>query len=614
MSINSSPYHAAGALLNEHLEKRRGLKSIAFDSHSRRSNKKGSTTPDKATYATVCKTLQHLSIINEVLSKNNLSEAIGFDSVRNKGLLYVMLYELLFSKYKSIRGGGKIKRMIVKQEKQLRREAEVCMAQRHAAGGDDNTMKIFPRYIRVNTLYDNLTNVVDKLKKDLTAPSTTTDDDDDDTTANQTTTSIYVDPHVPDLLVLPPTSSSWLHHDHELVKCGKVVLQDKSSCFSAFVLAHGLGENTSSSLYPCDYIDACSAPGNKTSHLASLVHSSVRCDNMTQQPKKRGKSNKKTNHVPKSTIFACERSSSRFNILQERMKQLIPSSSDNDGAIDVEVVPIHCDFLKVDPADPKFVNVRAILLDPSCSGSGIVNSPDRWMEINDGSQQKDTNRIQSLSSFQLIALKHAMSFPNVDRIVYSTCSVYEEENEAVVSKALSEVSNDEAKNDGWELYAPVCLEHWPRRGREGGIGGLTKSQADCLIRCDGQDGDETNGFFVSFFVRKKLASGPRGTRKASYHDDSSLSVPIYSGQFADLCKRTNIESTTVSDDQNDGTSDLAPDESMQNKQKISSSSGKANEKSAKKREKKLAWKRKQAMLKTQRVKKKEVASPLAASK
>ena len=128
----------------------------------------------------------------------------------------------------------------------------------------------------------------------------------------------------------------------------------------------------------------------------------------------------------------------------------------------MEVVPIHCDFLKVDPADPKFANVRAILLDPSCSGSGIVNSPDRWMESIDnddnGVQQKDMKRIKSLSNFQLVALKHAMSFPNVDRVVYSTCSVHDEENEAVVSKALSEVSTDDPY-DGWELFAPVCLEH-----------------------------------------------------------------------------------------------------------------------------------------------------------
>lgn len=602
MSKNSSPYHEAGALLNEHLEKRRGLKSIAFDAHS--SGKKKGTAPDKATYATVCKTLQHLAIINEVLSHNNLSKSIGFESVRNKGLLYVMLYELLFGKYKSIRGGGKIKRQIVKHEKQLRREAEVCVAKRHAAGGgDDKTVKIFPRYIRVNTLFDNLANVGDMLKKDLVATSATTGDE---STTNETNTSIYVDAHVPDLLVLPPTSSSWLHPDHELVKSGKIVLQDKSSCFSALVLAHGLGELTSQQ--PCDYIDACSAPGNKTSHLAALVHSIVGYD--TSQPKKKRKGNNKINHAPKSTIFACERSSSRFNVLQERMRQLVPPS--DSAANNVEVVPIHCDFLKVDPADPKFANVRAILLDPSCSGSGIVNSPDRWMESIDnddnGMQQKDMKRIKSLSNFQLVALKHAMSFPNVDRVVYSTCSVHDEENEAVVSKALSEVSTDDP-NDGWELFAPVCLEHWPRRGREGGVGGLTNDQAQCLIRCDGQDGDETNGFFVSFFVRKKLVcDASSGTRRMI---NDSL-IPIYAGQFADACKNVASTSASLEHHETSEVVELEDNNSMQNKNIGESSLGILNDKSAKKREKKLAWKRKQAQLKTERMKRKEAISITAA--
>ncbi len=598
--MNSSPYHAAGTLLNEHLERRRGLKSIAFDTHGGSSKKKSTTAPDKATYATVCKTLQHLAIINEVLSRSNLSKDIDFDSVRNKGLLYVMLYELLLGPYKSIRGGGKIKRMIVKHEKQLRREAEVCMANRHAAGGDDNTMKTFPRYIRVNTLHENLSNVVNELKKDLVANCATKDvDDDKDDSANHRNISIYADAHVPDLLVLPPTSSSWLHRDHELVKSGKVVLQDKSSCFSALVLAHGLGEDIIPQ--PCDYIDACSAPGNKTSHLAALVLGSIGEADATRSKKKRKGS--KTNFAPKSTIFACERSSSRFNILQERMKQLVPHPV--DGTNSVEVVSIHCDFLKVDPADPKFANVRAILLDPSCSGSGIVNSPDRWME-DDGQETKDTNRIKSLSNFQLVALKHAMSFPNVDRIVYSTCSVHEEENEAVLSRAMSEVSDDE---DGWQLFAPICLELWPRRGREGGVGGLTKNQADCLIRCDGHDGDATNGFFVAFFVRKKFACRPRSTRKAANVD--SLSIPIYSDQFADLCKRNNSKSTALREDHRE-TSDLVPSDSMP-KSEASSSFGKSIAKSAKKRDKKLAWKRKQALQKTQRVKKKEGSSTIAAS-
>ncbi|KAL7541641.1 hypothetical protein ACHAXR_011076 [Thalassiosira sp. AJA248-18] len=614
MNRNSSPYHNAGWALNEHLEKGRGIKSIAFD------GKKKGGAPDKATYATVCKTMQHLSIINEVLNANNkrLRDRIGFDSVRNKGLLYVMLYELLFGKYMKIRGGGKIKRMIVKYEKELRREVEDYVSKNGGVGGDATGAVIFPRYIRVNALHSNVSDMVDTLKKDL---SSKMDEAQTNGAKEETRPSlIYADAHVPDLLVLPPTASSWLHYEYEPVKSGKIVLQDKSSCFSALVLAHGLGKcaNEEGKVESCDYIDACSAPGNKTSHLAALVHSSIGDDDTTtKKKKKKGKANK-----PISTIFAFERSESRYKILDDRMKLLVPPPSDNGNK--VAVVPIHGDFLKADPSDPQFASVRAIMLDPSCSGSGIVNSPDRWMEKNGGDDNaKDNKRIHSLSNFQLVALKHAMSFPNVDRIVYSTCSVHEEENEAVVSKALSEVSENWEGGDEWELMAPVCLDHWPRRGKEGGIGGLSKSQADCLVRCDGMDGDATNGFFVSFLVRKKLTNG---SEKKARKEIDNAGIESYTGQFAAVCNKSTaavFEVVPGKDDSADSSEHVQPTQSQKPaKKKMSPTEAKADvtpstkaaDKSVTKREKKLSWKRRQALQKNQRLKKKEDAAKQALQK
>jgi 16S rRNA C967 or C1407 C5-methylase (RsmB/RsmF family) len=41
------------------------------------------------------------------------------------------------------------------------------------------------------------------------------------------------------------------------------------------------------------------------------------------------------------------------------------------------------------------------------------------------------NRLEHLQKFQLTALKKAMTLPNIELIVYSTCSVNVEENEAV---------------------------------------------------------------------------------------------------------------------------------------------------------------------------------------
>jgi len=608
MNKHSSPYASAGYLINEHLEKRRGLKSLAFDTSS--SSKKKGGAPDKSTYATVCKTLQHLSIINSILNANNksLHKKLDFDNIRNKGLLYVMLYELLFGKYKSIRGGGKLKRLICKCEKELRLLAVEFGSDAVVNGGVQ-----FPRYIRVNTLQSSTKDMVDKLKEDLAVKlnekSNESNSGSQDT--SNTTQQIYVDAHVPDLLVLPPTASSWLHRDYEPVKSGKIILQDKSSCFSALVMAQGLGVVGKDSKAiqeekPFDYIDACAAPGNKTSHLAALINSSL--PNIVSPKKKKKKKNNNTKAT--STIFAFERDGKRHTILQERMNQLVPTISEGSNKVAVE--PIHGDFLRSDPNDPKFANVKAIMLDPSCSGSGIVNSPDRWMEetSTNGDNKKEEKRIQSLSNFQLVALKHSMQFPNVDRIVYSTCSVHDEENEMVVSKALSEIEKPDDEAEEWVLLPPVCLQHWKRRGKEG-VGGLSKEQADCLIRCDGLDGDETNGFFVTFLVRRRLLNAQKERREIE-----DVGIPVYNGEFKVMCKQqsdditsaTATESTSNKESSKPATQSSKKQQPEKKTTPATTNKATENKKSAKKREKKLAWKRKQALLKTERLKKKEAAA------
>lgn len=558
MSKNTSPYHAAGTLLNSYLKERnRGLKSIAFDSGA-------NNVPSSSNYATVAKTIQHLPAINSVLNANNkkLSKAINFESFKNQGLAYVMIYELLFSKFQKIRGGGKIKRMIVKHERELRQEVEEYTSKNPIEG----LAVDFPRYVRVNVMHSTINEAANILKEQLTKVN------------KDGAQEVYADAHVPDLLVLPPNASSWLHHDFELVKSGKIVLQDKSSCFSALVCA-----SSSSGLGGGDYIDACSAPGNKTSHLAALLHAaSSNAHREDERPKKKKKG--KTTEQKPIRVFACERSSARFDVLKTRMDSLVSSPS-------VAVEPMHVDFLKIDPSDPKFANVRTIMLDPSCSGSGIVNAPDRST-----TQNSDEKRRQTLANFQTVALKHAMSFPQVERIVYSTCSVHDEENEMVVSKALAEMNSSaktgkEEDGNEWMLVAPQCLTQWPRRGKES-VGGLSKAQADCLIRCDGLDGDETNGFFVSYFERVRVSAGSKATQNTEVTCNAATGIPLYSGQYKNVetKPRTKLE------------------EGKETKSKNAVTPNKAAEKSAKKREKKLAWKRKQALQKEERLKKRKAAT------
>jgi putative methyltransferase len=197
--------------------------------------------------------------------------------------------------------------------------------------------------------------------------------------------------------------------------------------------------------------------------------------------------------------------------------------------------------------------------------------------------------MESLSNFQLVALKHAMSFPHVQRIVYSTCSLHDIENEGVVSQALQ-------ANPDWQLVAPACLEHWKRRGHV--VADLTEIQAQCLIRAD--RGDETNGFFVAYLERKST----------SVEDASLVKMPkivprkgisVYNGEFS-----TTANSESVVDTGTRATS-MAPTvvKSEKNKAKTCTSDSSKEKTIGKKRAKKIAWKQRQMEQKIRRIKKRK---------
>ena len=77
----------------------------------------------------------------------------------------------------------------------------------------------------------------------------------------------------------------------------------------------------------------------------------------------------------------------------------------------------------------------------------------RTTDVIEARQQREN--LQKLAQFQLACVKHAMAFPSVLRVSYSTCSVNEEENEEVVRRVL------EACPD-FDLIRALPL--WPRRG------------------------------------------------------------------------------------------------------------------------------------------------------
>jgi len=462
-TATASPYQEAGKLLHEILTKHISLKTASFGTNipTSTSSSQGNNhtkTCSKSAYALVSNTLVQKSILDKVLNHNHgkLRTLINWDTIQNKALTYILLYELLFGKYHSIRGGGYLKRMIL-QHASLFQMTRDCIVSNQDTSGvtiksslmtDQGRIFHFPRYVRVNTMKVSTTSeIVTLLKQELSTihPS------------SSTVCNIYADPIVPDLLVLSPYNAiDWTHHT--LVTSGKIILQDKSSCFSALALIHGRkrripqqgnnnnddddtdGKNDES--FIGDFIDACAAPGNKCQHLATLIAS------INEKNSFKTKEKKKNIKVRSSRIYALDKSSTRIQILKQRMNTFFNSESSSNHhhrqqqQQSVDVIPIHEDFLKLNPLDSKYEHVRGILLDPSCSGSGIVNTPDRHFDDDLDTNEKDKKeqRLQSLANFQVLALKHAMSFQQVQTIVYSTCSIHEEENEQVIYRAIEEMN------------------------------------------------------------------------------------------------------------------------------------------------------------------------------
>jgi len=280
------------------------------------------------------------------------------------------------------------------------------------------------------------------------------------------------DEHIPNLLVFAPRTT---FQDDPAYHSGKIILQDKASCFPAIILDPPPRDDIV-------VIDATAAPGNKTSHLSALMEN-------------------------KGKLYAFERDKKRFATLTMMLSRA--------GCKNVE--PVNTDFLVVDPLDPKFQSVTHILLDPSCSGSGIVNRLDHLLETETENEADQDERLNKLAAFQLMIVKHAMQFPGVQKIVYSTCSIHATENEHVVRDALN---SDEARVKGFSL-APLneVLPKWHRRGLPNELD--SPSQAASLVRCSPNE-DATNGFFVSCFVRDLVTSRKRTLDLPNDHDQANM--------------------------------------------------------------------------------------------
>lgn len=420
---------------------------------------------------------------------------------------------------------------------------------------------IHPRWIRINTLRTTL----DAQLKTTFDGYILTDSIEEITKRNTTNAReklIHIDRHIPNLVAI--AASTRLSKSYAYLN-GLIILQDKASCFPAYLLDPKRAEG--------EIIDACAAPGNKTTHLAMLLQGETT-----------------SSDIPHPKILACELDKGRSVTLQAMVAMA--------GAQNLVTVRAEQDFLKLNHRDEKISLARnqvgSLLLDPSCSGSGIVGRdevvplhvvfPEHSIGRNSATTQtkskslkrkrKETGkptsnshgpkgvqaenpfsdpavpfaqnpsaapsnneepepnsqpltaRLAALQTFQLKLLLHAFTaFPTARKIIYSTCSIHAEENEHIVLRALS----SPAANAGeWRILRREeqvdGARKWGIRGNRDAavhvMGDLLGNEngkliihldevVDACIRCEKGTVEGTQGFFVAGFIRDHVPSDER---------------------------------------------------------------------------------------------------------
>ena len=165
---------------------------------------------------------------------------------------------------------------------------------------------------------------------------------------------------------------------------GKVYLQSLSSMIPPLVLGTHANE---------DVLDMCAAPGGKTSQIAALT------DN-------------------KAHLTACEMHAPRADKLEHNLAKLGVRN----------VVVMRTDARRMD----EFFRFDRILVDAPCSGSGTLKTG------NGKSLARFTPTLidKSVKSQRALLSKALTLMKPGSTLVYSTCSILEDENEAIVRECL----------------------------------------------------------------------------------------------------------------------------------------------------------------------------------
>ncbi len=207
------------------------------------------------------------------------------------------------------------------------------------------------------------------------------------------------------------SSADWQREVAPWLNQGKAYIKDPSTRLAPALLAPEPG---------MDVLDLCAAPGGKSYDMAHSMQQSGR-------------------------IVAVDLPGPRIQRLQENLSRL------SQQGVDMQIV--ESDVLGLDAATLEARQLPgqydAVMLDAPCSNTGVIQ---RRTDVKWRLQPKD---IQQCAQLQLDLLQAAAAFVKPGgRLVYSTCSIEDAENRAVVDAFLQSAAGGDFQEKAAEISFP----------------------------------------------------------------------------------------------------------------------------------------------------------------
>ncbi|KAH8582653.1 methylase [Cryptosporidium sp. chipmunk genotype I] len=500
----STLYLEAAKVLNKIEKKNLGIRSVIYSEKQNRCN----IRKISALVHGVSGKRKELEVI---LQKSHLLEDSKISQISNYWLLLVLAYEQLFGNLK-IQGGGTLARLVRKNKDKLyecfSKEYPELINQVKSSKAHEK----IPRYLRVNTTIESTESVLSSIFEQIRQSNHFGNE--------EILKYVWIDEHIKNVIVCKHEVAKLLCLDrtpssNELIKTSKVALQDKGSCFSAIC----------AKITPGDFVlDACSAPGSKSLHIIDLLNRRGRLVALDKDLGRIKTLIKRISEVPYlAGPFIYKKKNFEAIVIEEitdeyllgeigcifldKGSKLIQDNKlvnigdlDRTQPPDLLIQVAKCDFLNLIPNTEDnhlpwyyyrntISNARVIILDPSCSGSGLPNH---------GKVESENmgKRLKSLSEFQTKMLTHSLSsFQSVETICYSTCSVFTEENEQVVFNSL-----EKCKNSGnIQFSLDFAIENWENPHKSYQNSFFKEIYSKCLFV--NPETYNCRGFFLAKFVK-----------------------------------------------------------------------------------------------------------------